>query len=82
MTASVCPTTEGQRQLLERPESVTQIANALGCSRGLVSHWRRGRKLPGEAYRLELQRVFGIHRFTWDWTPGYTLKNWKRRGRR
>lgn len=61
---------EGQRQLLEQPGSESELAAKLGCGTAIVGHWRRGRRIPGDAHRHKLELLFGIHQRAWDLEPG------------
>lgn len=67
--AGDAPKTEGQRQLLAVDGSLSAIASKLGGSKQMVSCWRRGTKLPGNANREKLARVYGIESAAWDRAP-------------
>lgn len=64
------PSTEGQRLLLDAPESLAVIAKAVGASKQAVSYWRRGDKLPGDSAREALRVTYGIPVDAWDRAPG------------
>lgn len=61
---------EGQRLLLEQPGSHAEVAAAVGCSKQMVSYWRRGEKRPGRASRTKIAAVFGIDPSAWERAPG------------
>jgi len=65
--------TEGQRELVELGGTEAEIAAKLGCGAAVVGHWRRGRRVPGEAHRHKLELLFGIPRRAWDVAPGAPL---------
>jgi hypothetical protein len=60
---------EGQRLLLCAPESLTQVAAAVGVSKQVVSRWRQGRKVPNVQHRLRLQTALGISAEEWVHEP-------------
>lgn len=62
--------TEGQRQLLGQVGTEAELAARVGCGVAVVGHWRRGRRVPGEAHRHKLELLFGIPRRAWDVAPG------------
>lgn len=64
------PRTEGQRQLLELAGSEVDLAVKIGCGSAVIGHWRRGRRIPGEAHRHKIELLFGIPRRAWDVAPG------------
>ena len=64
------PKTEGQRQLVETGGGEAEIAARVGCGAAVVGHWRRGRRVPGEAHRRKLELLFGIPARAWDVAPG------------
>ncbi|MEQ8461756.1 MAG: helix-turn-helix transcriptional regulator [Sandaracinaceae bacterium] len=68
-TDSVRPRSEGQRQLLARPESHAEIAERLGCTKQVVSYWRRGSKRPGAKNRESMADAFGIPAKAWSQQP-------------
>jgi transcriptional regulator with XRE-family HTH domain len=62
--------TEGQRLLLELAGTEAELAARVGCGAAVVGHWRRGRRIPGEAHRHKLELLFGIPRRSWDVAAG------------
>lgn len=64
------PNSEGQRQLLDIPRSLAQLATELGVSRATVGHWRTGRYKPERADRLRIEGHLGIPAWTWDKPSG------------
>jgi len=66
---------EGQRQLLEQSGTEIELAKQLGCGAAIVGHWRRGRRLPGDAHRHKLELLFGIPRRAWDVAPGTKVES-------
>jgi hypothetical protein len=53
-----------------RRETIHVPAARVGCGVAVVGHWRRGRRLPGEAHRHKLSLLFGIPRRAWDVEAG------------
>lgn len=66
------PRTEGQRQLLEVPDSLAAIATKVGCSKPLAGFWRAGAKSPSSAMRARLEEAYAIPAPAWDLAPGAT----------
>ncbi len=64
------PRTEGQRRLLEVPDSLSVIAAAVGVGKTVVSYWRSGEKLPGPGPRARLREAYGIEPADWERVPG------------
>lgn len=62
---------DGQRQLLERPESHGEVAARIGCTKQVVSYWRRGTKRPGASNRDALCDAYGIKPESWAHSPGH-----------
>lgn len=69
---STAPTSEGQRLLITRPESLSDIAKRVGCSKALVGYWRAGERLPNHEHRLALASVYAVPAESWDRAPGTT----------
>ena len=64
---------EGQRMFLELEGGEAELAAKVGCGAAIVGHWRRGRRVPGDAHRHKLELLFGIPRRAWDVAPGAEL---------
>ncbi len=63
------PRTEGQRRLLEVPDSLSTIAERCGVGKTVVSYWRSGVKTPGPGPRGALRDAYGIDPGDWDLRP-------------
>jgi phage terminase large subunit len=68
--SKISPATEGQRQLLADPRSLSQLAGLLGVGKSTVGHWRTGARLPERKDRLLLEAHLGIPLGSWDRPPG------------
>ncbi len=63
------PSSEGQRQLRELPESGAAIARAVNVTRASVSTWLTGSSTPSAAMRQALEACFGVPIATWEQAP-------------
>lgn len=62
---------EGQRQLLEIDEMVSDIARRIGVDKRRLADWRSGRRTPPEDVRESFAGSYGIPVDSWSqWTPG------------
>jgi hypothetical protein len=65
---------EGQRRLLEIPDSQAEVAAAVGCSKPLVGFWRQAKNVPSDRLREALEREYGIPAGAWDRLPGTVVE--------
>src|SRR5690242_19772742 len=63
------PRSEGQRLLLAVPASLDAIRERVGCSKAIVSRWRRGEATPTVELRARLEAEYGIAIAAWDQGP-------------
>ena len=76
---------QGMKALVERPESLRELARLTGASRSSLARWRSGACTPSERERERLRLVLGIHPIAWDYLlrPGDRIEApFSRRGGR
>lgn len=63
------PTSEGAQRLGRLGLTHDEVAQALGVSRSVVTHWLRGAKVPGADTRKRIAATFGIQAKAWTRPP-------------